>query len=178
MSGSAAYRWDGERGSLEWDNPQLGATMAREGWSAASAFDVRFRPPPLVREGKLVAKAGEAGTIITVGGTARGPKELRFDKDGRLAGMVVAMVTGGAVTEVVLTFAYEQVGEKFAISGWTVEFEIPGIGKAKETTRFTLKEVDGRRVPERAEAKTEGARGPLGSRTIEFADWKFNDDAE
>jgi hypothetical protein len=82
------------------------------------------------------------------------------------------------VKSIALSFRYEKFGDKVATAGWTAEIDLPGIGKAVETTRITHTEVGGFHVPERDESSTTSPRGPLGSRTIEITDWKFNDDAE
>ena len=42
MKGSAPYKWDGEKGTLEWDNAQLGATLAQRGWSVGQVQAGKF----------------------------------------------------------------------------------------------------------------------------------------
>jgi hypothetical protein len=131
--GIGQYRWNGESGSLTWDNAELGAGLALQGWGARK-IDMWFRADRRVDldGARLTATRAADGGIVVRDGTFRPPdapgealKEIRFGADGTLASTLTA-VRGelGGVADATLTFRYENVDGLCALGGWTMELEV------------------------------------------------------
>jgi hypothetical protein len=165
QNGTATYQWDGKRGALAWDEARLGAQMASQGWSA-NTFDAHFRADRFEKGlagAKLVTTRTETGAEIAVTGASAGIRKLVFDETGMLARAESVSNVGGKPTDLVLTFRHQKVGEQFAIAGWTVELDLPGVGPFKEVTTFEFRRLG--EVLVWASAKAESA---MGTRTLTF----------
>ena len=87
MEGTAVFTWDGEKGSLKWDNPQLGAMLGQQGWSVqnlSQAYQAELMNEMLAGC-KVTLKSGETEDRLEVAGKGKVPaKAFVFGKDGVL----------------------------------------------------------------------------------------------
>lgn len=143
---TGTYRWDGAKGSLRWDDPAVGALLARQGWSVRS-FDSLFRDDIFLnalRPARLTAKPDGKGTTVVVDGApGSGFTSLRFDADG-----VLASAKGPALS---IDWHYERAGDHYLLTGWTITLA----GGARDTARVTY----GRQGPYRVWKKVEMESG-------------------
>ena len=179
LKGSAPYKWDGEKGTLEWDNAQLGQLLAHQGWSVQS-INERMKAEPYQKafEGcKLTAKAEEDQTRIKIEGH-KSITEFVFTKEGVFKGLTLEMAdrTGGK-TKLVLDMPQKKEGDHYIETGWTLQADTP-MGKLIEKTTLTPGKVGDVLVITKAVSAQTMDGNPSGSKVIEFTDWKFNDDVK
>ncbi|MDH3590420.1 MAG: hypothetical protein OER88_00980 [Planctomycetota bacterium] len=173
MTVNAAYKWDGKRGSLTWDNAMVGAQLAQQGMGV-DTFDGHFKTDGLAKGmagGTFKATDADGTVTIAVTGSKDGYKTITF-KDGVLQRFVMSQPVMGKVTDITLSFTYQKIGEKYLVSGWTVALEIPGMGPFQETTTFTIGKVGEHHVWTSAKAAS-----AMGTRATTF-EWKLNPPAE
>ena len=179
MKGSAPYKWDGKKGSLAWDNAQLGATLAQQGWSV-QAINERMKAEPYRKafEGcKLTAKAEEDQTRIKIEGH-KNITEYVFTKEGVFKGLTLEMANPmGGKTKLVLDMPQKKEGDHYVEAGWTLQVDTP-MGKFMDKTTVTYGKVGDFLVITKAVSEQTMGGNPSGSKVIEFTDWKFNDDVK
>lgn len=173
------YKWDGEKGKLEWDNPQMGAMFARGGFQ--DRFDSDFKQESFEKQlagAKCTAKATETGHVVTVEGkTKAGFKSFTFDKDGVLTQL--RMDTQGQMgpQKMTMKLFYTKVDGKYLPSSQKGEME-GGMGKMGLDIKFTYTKVGDYHVKQRQVTNVSMGGAPMGAHTMEFSDWKFNDDVD
>lgn len=174
----ASYVWDGEKGTLRFDDAAIGESLSREGWNDRT-FDSWFRGHPFTHgaKGKLVAEDREDGTAVVkvVDDPEAEVAELHFDTEGVLVAMVSKGRAGGVTIPVKVTLRYRKESGLYLASGWTAEVRTPG-GRYVEETKLEYRKVGVFHVVARAESTATMGGRPAGSKRILFSDWEFNED--
>jgi len=176
MAANFTYKWDGEKGKIEWDNPQMGAMFGPGGFQ--ERFDSDFKRVPLAEQfgtAKCTAKTTETGHVITVDGkTKSGFKSFTFDKDGVLT--QVSMETTGQMgpQKVTMNLAYTKVDGKYLVTSQNGEAD-GGMGKMNLVFKFTYTKVGDYQVKQKQITNISTGGAPRGSHTMVFSDWKIND---
>lgn len=172
------YRWDGNSGSLRWDDERVARTLDRQGWSAGK-LDMWFKADRRIDlEGtRLNAKKSEGGAVIRVeGGDLR---EIRFDRDGILTAVVSTVQGPSGPVDTTLTFQYEKAGDLYAWSGWILELAVEG-SKYVETNTVTTARMGGFLVMTRAVVHSKVGSPPNEmelKKVLTFSDWRINGEA-
>ncbi|MHC4931759.1 MAG: hypothetical protein ACYTGV_06170 [Planctomycetota bacterium] len=182
MSLSITYKWDGDKSTLDFDNPQMGAAM-NQGGGMARQFEERFKSEDLMKSfgsAKLTAKESEQGTVVAVTGKAKGGiTSFTFNKEGVVTEMTADTPSRmGGTVPVKITPTYEKVDGMYFRTGQTVEAEVPGMGKIISTTKITYVKVGSFRPVKKSETSTTAGGMPAGSRSFEYSDWKFNEEVD
>jgi len=172
------YAWDGEKGTLLWDDAQLGALLARQGWTAGK-IDMWFRAERLVKldGARLTATRTEEGATVRVDtGKPSGLVELRFDGGGVLQSATYRRPGPEGPVDSKVSFRFASAGDKLVLCGWSMELEV-GTSPYSETNTVTLVARGGFHVPASAESVSE--TGPPTARmrmkkSFVFSDWKIN----
>lgn len=172
------YRWDGNSGSLQWDDERVARMLDQQGWSARK-LDMWFKADRRVDlEGtRLNARKSEDGAVIRVEGGDL--KEIRFDRDGVLTAVVSTVQGPSGPVDTTLTFQYENAGDLYAWSGWTMELAVEG-SKYVETNTITTARVGGFLVMTKAVAHSKVGSPPneMGlKKVLTFSDWRINGEA-
>ncbi|MHC4135601.1 MAG: hypothetical protein ACYS0K_11515 [Planctomycetota bacterium] len=175
------YKWDGEKGEIEWDNPQMGA-MFSEGGRFQERFDSDFKRETLPAQfgtAKCTAKATEEGHVVTVDGkTKAGFKSLTFDKDGVLTQLVMETPGQmGGMQKIAMKLTYTKVDGKYLLESQNGEME-GGMGKMGLVIKFTYAKVGDYQVKQRQVTNVSMGGTPMGSHTMEYTDWKLSDDVD
>ncbi len=173
MNAVASYTWDGKKGTLTWDNAMVGAQLAQQGMGI-DTFNGHFQAEGMEKGfsgGTFKATDAEGTVTIAVTGSAGGFKTIMF-KAGVLQHYVVNQPVMGKATDIKLTFTHEKIGEKYLVSGWTVELALPGMGPFKDTTTFTLGKIGEHHV-----WKSSKSVSAMGTRSVTY-DWKLDPPAE
>lgn len=179
MGANFTYTWDGQKGKLEWDNPQMGAMVGRGGFQ--ERFDGEFKNEPFEKQlgtAKCTAKATESGGhVVTVEGkTKSGVKSFTFDKDGVLTQLVMEIQGQmGGMQKMTMKLTYTVVDGKYLVSGQTGEME-GGMGKMGLDIKFTYTQVGGFHVKLKQVTNVSMGGAPMGAHTMLFSDWKLNED--
>lgn len=177
---AASYVWDGEKGTLDFEDPEIGGFLAQQGWNNRM-FDPWFRGGAFrddMRGTKLTAEERDDGTtVVAISGEEVGDvSELRFDASGVLVAVVSeARMEKGATVPVVIRLTYRKESGLYLLAGFTAEVRTPVDPYVEETT-FEHRKVGVFVVPAKAESTATIGGKPAGSKRILFSDWKFNDD--
>jgi hypothetical protein len=174
------YKWDGAKGEIEWENPQMGAMLSQQGRFQES-FDEEFRLDSFKKSlgtAKCTAKATEEGSVITVEGkTKAGYKSLTFDKHGVLT--QIAMEVEGQMGPQKISFklSYTKVDGKYLRSGQEGEVET-AMGRMAMSGKLTYAKVGDYQVKQKLATEISMGGTPMGAHSMTFSDWKFNDDVK
>jgi len=180
MKGNADYVFDGEKGTLTWDNSQLGMMLAQQGLGAKQLdqdFDEEGFKKALAGT-KLTAEKAEDGavTITVKGETEAGFKTMRFGADGILSEFVVSQDTGmGQKQDITVKLTHEEKEGALLVTKEFVSLETP-MGPFEMTSTTTWAKSGGYWVKEKIEAVSKMGGQTAGNRTVEYSEWKFNDD--
>ena len=176
MAANFTYKWDGEKGKIEWDNPQMGAMFARGGFQ--ERFDSEFKKESLTDQfgtAKCTAKATETGHVLTVEGkTKAGFKSFTFDKDGVLKQVTMESAGQMGPQNVTMKFVYTKVDGKYLVSSQDGEVD-GGMGKMSLAFSFTYTKVGDYQVKQKQVTNVSMGGAPMGAHTMVFSDWKIND---
>ena len=182
MSMNGTYKWDGEKSSLEWDNSQMASMLQGQGFSE-DMLEEHFKEGAnldVFGKCKLTAESTDDGTKISVEGENKSHlTAMYFDANGTMT-KADAMVDPGMGQKMPMTIAFEyaQVDGKCYPKTWTVEMEIPQMGKVVDKTEITTEKVGEYWVTTKQHSTSNMGGQPMGTRTITIKDWKFNDDVE
>jgi len=182
MAMSGTYQWDGDKGTMKWDNGQLAAMLKNRGVSD-DMFTDNFRENVyLAKYGKckLTAESADDGTKINIeGDNAQHLTALYFDGNGKLTKAEASVDPGmGQQVPLTITFEYGDVDGKFFQKATKAELEIPGMGKVLSKTEITTEKLGDYWVMTKLQTTTTMNGQPAGTSTITIKDWKFNDDVE
>ena len=146
------YSHDGKQARLQWKDPKLGTMLAEHGWDARTMSRWLNKAGVLTTLGdaRLTASKGEGGAVLVKisGATTPGYTALRFDPQGRLAGMTLttpAKEPGKKPQKLQVTIRHQRVGEQVLIGGWGFERR-SAAGSLTGQTLLTYKELDGHQV--------------------------------
>jgi len=175
VEATGEYKWNGESGSLTWDNEHVARMLGLQGWSAGK-LDMWFKADRRVElDGtRLSAKRGESGAVIRVEGGDI--KEIRFDEDGVLTAVVSTVSGPGGPVDSTLTFHYERAGDLYVWSGWSMELAVQGT-KYVETNTITTARLGGFLVMTKAVAHSKVGSPPNQmelKKVLTFSHWKIN----
>lgn len=173
-----SYVWDGEQGTLRFDDDAIGESLSREGWNDRT-FDAWFRGGPFTHgaKGRLVAEDREDGTAVVkvVDDPDAEVTELHFDAEGVLVAVVSRGQVGGVKIPVRVTLRYRKESGLHLLAGWSANIQTPG-GPYLEETKLEYRKVGVFHVIVEAESTATMGGRPAGSKRILFSDWKFNED--
>lgn len=177
MEANLTYKWDGQKGTVSWDNPQMGA-MLDQGGRISQALDGDFKHEPFEQRlstAKCVAQATETGHVVTVEGkTKMGFKSLTFDKDGVLVGLSLEMASQMGSQKVKVKPAYTKVDGKYLVSSQRMDIE-SGMGQMDMANEYTYTKVGNYHVKQKQTSSMTMAGAQVFSRTMVFSDWKLNE---
>jgi len=182
MGMKGAYKWDGEKGSLTWDNTQLAAMLQGQGFGE-DMLDEHFKEDAnldMFGKCKLTAESADDGTKVNIEGENKAHlTALYFDGNGKLT-KADAKADPGMGQELPMTIAFEygEVDGKLCQKTFTVEMEIPNMGKVVDKTEITTEKVGDYWVTTKQHSTSSMGGQQVGTRTITIKDWKFNDDVE
>lgn len=173
------YKWDGTKGTVECDNPQMGAMITQGGVQAQ--FDSEFRDEPFEKQlgtAKCTATATETGHVIKIEGkTKAGLQSFTFDKDGVFTGMATNRQGPMGPQKMKMKFTYTKVDGKYLVAAQTGEME-GGRGKVSLDIKFTYAKVGDYHVKQKQVTNILMGGARMGGHTMEFSDWKLNDDVD
>jgi len=145
-----------------------------------SDFD-RKAQMALLRETKLTAKKKDDGRIlVTVDGkTTEGIKSFLFGTNGLIEEMTMSRDLGmGTKQDLTMHMQYRKEGEKHLQTGESFEVEMGGMGKLSVERVTTYEQVKGFYLRKKLESKTSMGGKSMGSSTLEFTDWKLNEEVK
>jgi hypothetical protein len=173
------YKWDGTKGTLECDNPQMAAMIAQGGVQAQ--FDSEFRDEPFEKQlgtAKCTATATETGHVIKIEGkTKAGFKSITFDKEGVLTDVALDRQGQMGQQRMKMKFAYTKLDGKYLVSAQTGEMG-GGMGQMSLDIKFTYAKVGDYQVKQKQVTNILMGGARMGGHTMEFSDWKLNDDVD
>lgn len=182
MAMTGTYKWDGEKGTLNWDNDQLAGRMKQAGISEDMLTEHFKENVHLAKFGKckLTAESAEDGTKINIEGeNDRHLTALYFDGNGKLTKAAGSFDPGtGQQVPLTITFEYGEVDGKLYQKVTNAELEIPGMGKVFSKTEITTEKLGDYWVTTKVQTTNTMNGQPAGSSTVTIKDWKFNDDVE
>lgn len=176
MSSRAQYIWEDGEGKLYWDDPQVGAMMERQGWSKDS-LDYFFEGRS--EDGNfggctLTAEVREGGTAVVVSGPTR-VRELFFTSEGVLRKLSLEMPPGPGEQGLSMGFTldYQRLNGHWIARGWTLEVELPEMGKLVQRTRVTVGREGRYHVIKQAQSETllEGVK--VAQMLVRFGNWRL-----
>ncbi len=183
VEGTAFYRFDGKKGKLTWDVPELGAALARQGFSA-ERLDFEFREDAWAGRlagCRLVAENREDGTtkVVVKGEQKEGIRAFVFDREGRISKMIMGFDPGtGVKRDLPVRLSYAVLDGKYALRSFRFEIDLPGRGRFTEVSTVTYTKVGAYHVRAKLVSVETLAGKPLQEKVFEFSDWKFNDDVK
>jgi hypothetical protein len=183
MQATGVFKWDGEKGSLDWKgNQQASMMLAQQGWGV-DQMSSHYRKDGLEDglEGcKITLRAGETEDRLEVAGAAGSApiKAFIFGKDGVLKGMVLEIPDPGTGQAIPVDFdmGFKKLDNgKYFNTGWefTANFSM---GAFTEKTTLTVEKRGAFYVLTAADSNGMMGGQPMMSKTLRFTDWKFNDD--
>jgi hypothetical protein len=178
-----SYKWDGEKGSLTWDKAQVGTMLDQRGIGKA-LLDGDFDQDAWKAEfkgGKFTAKKKDDGTILVTvtGETEAGVKSFLFGTDGLAKQMVISIDAGmGAKQDITMDVKYQKEGDKHLQTGESFELEMGGMGKMSVKRETTFEKVKDIWLRKKLVSTTTMGERAMGGMTVEFTDWKLNDDVK
>jgi hypothetical protein len=177
------YKWDGKKGSLEWDNAGMSAMLGQRGIDKEEFdgdFDVDAHLTTLAGA-KLTAKQKDDGKILVTveGKTKANIKSFLFAKIGLVEQMVVSADTGmGTKQDLTMHFVYRKEGDKHLETGQSFEIEMGGMGKMSVKREKTYEKVSGFWLRKKVVSQTKMGERAMGGMTLELTEWKLNDDVK
>ncbi|MHC4470979.1 MAG: hypothetical protein ACYTDY_09485 [Planctomycetota bacterium] len=177
------YKWDGQKGSLEWDDAGMGAMLGQRGIDKEQ-FDSDFDENAhltMLAGAKLTAKQKDDGKILVTveGKTKANIKSFLFGKNGLVEQLVVSADTGmGTKQDLTMHFAYRKEGDKHLETGQSFELEMGGMGKMSVKREKTYEKVSGFWLLKKIVSQTKMGEQAMGGMTLELTEWKLNDDVK
>ena len=125
-------------------------------------------------------KKDDGQILVTVTGETKAPiKSFLFGKDGLAKQMVISIDTGmGAKQDITMDLKYKKEGDKYLQNVESFELEMGGMGKMTVKRETTYEKVKDIWLRKKLVSETTMGDRAMGGMTIEFTEWKLNDDVK
>ncbi|MDD8042392.1 MAG: hypothetical protein PHC78_01375 [Verrucomicrobiota bacterium] len=177
LGSRAQYLWEHGKGELYWDDPQAGAMIERQGWSKDMLdFFFNGRTENVDFTGcTLKAEAVEDYTVIHVSGPSP-IQEFHFSPEGVLTKVVVLTPEKDGIEPSLmeLQLDYQRLNGYWMARQWTLEMDLPGMGKLVQTTRVGIGLEGPFHVMKEARVETLLDGTKVSQAYVRFGNWRLS----
>jgi len=182
MNVDGSYVWDGKKGTVKWDDPNMGAMMSQGGRDPGEMYAEWFAADKAEKDlaGVKITSSqdGEHTLLKAEGKSESGISEMRFDKEGVLRKMLIKQNSPQMGGEMTIKFdvEYEEHEGKLLKTGYAGTVA-SAMGEMKLSVSIAYETKGKYRVPVK-HVNTINFGGQEMTRTTDFSDWKFDDEVK